>query len=962
MKHFLHIGSVYRKWLRAWFIFFAWPVAAQEISLAGNWYYALDSLDQGLHNQWQFRKLNQVILLPGSLNTNNIGDKVGINTRWTASIYDSSFFFQPRLEKYRQPDDFRIPFWLSPLKYYCGPAWYQKEIVIPPTATGTHWQLLIERTHIGSRVWLDGISLGEGMNSLAAPHIYQLPLVKPGKHLLSIRIDNRLQNAEVGQDSHSVSDHTQGNWNGLIGKIVLQPVSALSIQQLQVYPVASQKSIRVECLLKNNGTQLLQSNLRYQVKGNNGVVASREINNIQLKAGDTSTIVQWISLGDDARLWDEFDPFLYQLQVTTSQESKSISFGLRDVKVSGRSILVNNRPVFFRGNLNNCEFPLTGFPPMDTNSWLKLMRTLKESGINHIRFHSWCPPDAAFTAADILGIYLQPEAPTWPNHGVSLGDNRFIDQYIFAETNRMMEQYGNHPSFLMLAAGNEPAGKNQVDYLTRFIRYWKEKDPRRIYTGASVATSWPLVPENEYMVKSGARGLNWANNAPSSIDDYSLTVEKYKVPFITHEQGQWCVFPDFSEIPKYKAAYRARNFELFRDDLREQGMLGDAKKMMMASGKLQALCYKMEIERSLRTPNLSGFQLLGLQDFPGQGTALVGVLNAFYGEKGYITKKEFSRFCNSTVPLLKLSKFTWMNHETLTAEALLFHYGQKVLVLPKMKWEMLDPSGKIRQQGIFEPRLVPTGSTSSIGRLSIDLGNINKAGQFTIRLQVMGTNWMNEWPVWVYPSLLPSSEVQGVYTTDTLDEKAEKILSSGGKVLLLLNGKVKKGKEVIQAFTPVFWNTSWFKMRPPHTLGLLMDPSHPVWKDFPTEYHSNLQWWELANGAQVMHLEKLPSSLQPLIRSIDTWFMNRRLAMLFEVKVNGGRLMVCSADINSNLEKRPVARQLAYSIRKYMAGEDFNPQLSVTVGQIRELVTHESEFIFDAFTRGTPDELKPVKQ
>jgi hypothetical protein len=391
-------------------------------------------------------------------------------------------------------------------------------------------------------------------------------------------------------------------------------------------------------------------------------------------------------------------------------------------------------------------------------------------------------------------------------------------------------------------------------------------------------------------------------------------------------------------------------------------MLGEAKKMLMASGKLQALCYKMEIERSLRTANLSGFQLLGLQDFPGQGTALVGVLNAFYGEKGYITKNEFSRFCNSTVPLLKLSKFTWMNHETLTAEALLFHYGQKELIQPKMKWELLDQSGKIMQQGLFQPQIVPVGGTTSMGRWSLELKNISMAAQFTIRLQVIGTSWMNEWPVWVYPSSLPSIKTDEVYTTDTLDEKTEKILSAGGKVLLLLNGKVKKSKEVVQAFTPVFWNTSWFKMRPPHTLGLLMDPVHPLWKNFPTEYHSNLQWWELANGAQVMHLEKLPVSLKPLIRSIDTWFMNRRLAMLFEVKVNGGRLMVCSADITNNLEQRPVARQLAYSILKYMAGDDFKPQLSVTAGQIRELVTHESEFIFDAFTRGTPDELKPVKQ
>lgn len=934
----------------------------QQISLAGNWTFAIDRNDVGINEKWFSKKLSDKIHLPGSMNENGKGDDVTLDTKWTGSIYDSSFFFQPRLAKYRQPDNLKIPFWLTPLKYYVGVAWYQKQIIIPANWANKNIGLFLERTHISTRVWIDGKEVDSIQNSLSTPHEYNLTkFVSAGKHSIAIRIDNRIKDVNVGPDSHSVSDHTQSNWNGIIGKIFLKAESVITIGDVQIFPDLKRRLASVKIAVSNTSSNKFRGKIVLSARSFNSrtdQVINPSAIDFSIEAGETKNIDASINIGARMLTWDEFDPALYQLRTRVGNETKQVSFGMREVKVNGKQILVNGRPVFLRGDVNCCEFPLTGYPAMDVPSWEKIFKKLKSYGLNHVRFHSWCPPEAAFVAADKLGLYLQPEAPTWPNHGTSLGDGRFIDQYIYDETNRMVKAYGNHPSFVMLATGNEPAGRNQAKYLADFINYWKAKDSHRIYTGASVAMSWPLVPENEYMIKSGARNLSWNNAMPESISDYRKAVEGFSVPYVTHEQGQWCVFPDFKEIAKYTGAFRARNFELFKQDLHDQGMDDEAEKFLMASGKLQVLCYKNEIEKSLRTPGLSGFQLLGLEDFSGQGTALVGVLNAFYEEKGYTNSKEFSRFCNSILPLIRTSKFVYKNGESFDADVELYNYGKNSLTNKIVSWMIRDEKQSVLAKSSFPAKTYAIGNCLPVGKIHFPLSKIKQATRFTIEVKLDGTSYANDWNIWVYPdvSVAASNEI---FYTDSLDEKALKVLDEGGKVFLNAAGKVVKGKEVVQYFTPVFWNTSWFKMRPPHTLGILVDSAHPAFKYFPTSYHSDLQWWEIVNKAQVMHLEDFPKSFLPLIQPIDTWFMNRRLGILFEAKVGKGKLMVCSADLQNDLENRPAAKQLLYSLQQYMLSDNFNPSFQVDASIIQDLFQKQSKYVFDSFTKDSPDELKP---
>lgn len=947
-------------------------VKAQEMSLAGDWNFAIDRDDVGLQEEWYKKDLSgETIELPGSMAENLKGDDITLHTEWTASVYDSSWFYNPRMKEFREPGNIKVPFWLTPVKHYVGPAWYQKEVEVPESWEGKKTELFLERAHIITRLWIDGAEVGK-RNSLVAPHIYDLTdYLSPGKHRITIQVDNTMhEEVNVGINSHSISDHTQGNWNGLIGDLILRARPEVYFENIQVYPDIDRKQALIKLNLRNRvegGTTVnisLKANSFNTVENHEISIPSKQVN---LEAEGETQVEMILPMGEEMLLWDEFDPALYRLTASIEgsqgiQETRDLQFGMREIKAEGTRLQVNGRPVFLRGTLNNCEFPLTGYPAMDVPSWERLWEQAKAHGLNHVRFHSWSPPEAAFIAADLVGIYLQPEGPTWPNHSTSLGDGRAIDEYVYEETNRLAKTYGNYASFVMMAAGNEPGGRNQASYLADFVKYWQEKDPRRVYTGASVAMSWPLVPENEFMVKSGPRGLNWSDRRPGTESDYHDKVKDFNVPYVTHEMGQWVAFPNFEEIAKYTGVYKAKNFELFQTDLEKRGMGDQARDFLMASGKLQALCYKAEIEKSLRTPDLAGFQLLGLQDFPGQGTALVGVINAFWESKGYITPERFRRFSGATVPLTRIPKFVYTNNENFETAVELYHFGEEALQNIGINWIITNDDGEEVFSGQFPAKEYPIGNNLEVGNISVSLTDLSEASKLNLEVSLEGTDFANDWDFWVYPETLPEVPSNEIHYTTELDATAEAVLQKGGKVFLDAAGQVVKGKEVSMHFTPVFWNTSWFKMRPPHVTGFLAKEDHPIFNYFPTEDHSNFQWWEIVNRAQVMHLEDFPKDFRPLVQPIDTWFMNRRLGLIYEARVGNGKLLVSSADLTSDPEKRPAARQLYYSIGKYMASEDFQPEDRLELQVVKDVFQTPSRETWDSYTKDSPDELKPTNQ
>ena len=929
-------------------------LSAQTIDLAGRWKFQIDRNDRGATEQWYMNhKFDDSIDLPGSMPERLKGDDISVNTQWVGSLYDSSYFFNPYMERYRQPGkDMKLTFFLTPDKHYVGVAWYQRIINIKNVDKQSNYTLYLERPHIETTLYVNGQRVGMH-SSLVTAHQYDVTnYLQAGDNIITLRIDNRPETVDVGKDSHSITDQTQGDWNGIVGLMELRQTGTTRIIDMQVFPDIDNHIAQVR--LQLTGKPKTKAQLQLRCTTGEAADAAVTLN------ADTMWTEVTLPMGDNMRLWDEFHPNLYDLTATIMVKNKptderTTTFGMRKFEIRGKMFYVNGHEVQLRGTVENCDFPLTGYAPMDVESWMKVFTRCREYGLNHMRFHSYCPPEAAFVAADRVGFYLQPEGPSWPNHGVALGNGRSIDTYLMEETKRMARDYGNHPSFCMLACGNEPAGR-WVEWVGMFVDYWKATDTRRVYTGASVGGSWAWQPKSQYHVKAGARGLTWAGNRPNSTDDYSQTLRTVAEPYVSHETGQWCAFPNFDEIPKYTGVNKAKNFEVFRDLLRDRGMESRGHKFLMAAGKLQALCYKYEIERTMRTPEYAGFQLLSLNDYSGQGTALVGVTDVFFDDKGYMTAPEFRQFCSPIVPLAKIQKFTWKANETFHADILLNQYGDHDLGTIKPHYIISNAEG-IVAEGDLPATDAPIGHNLPLGSIDLPLNSINEAQMLTLSVSIPGTEAQNHWDFWVYPTEVTADE-GNVWVTADFDEKAQTVLKKGGTVLLTAAGKVSYGKEIVQQFLPVFWNTSWFKMRPPHTTGILVENEHPIFDIFPTEYHSNLQWWELVNKAQVMQFDMFPDDFQPLIQSIDTWFLSRKIGMLFEANVLGGRLVMTTMDITSDLDQRIVARQMRASILRYMNSDRFHPAMTIEPQMISDLFTKTAPPI-NTFTKDSPDELIP---
>jgi hypothetical protein len=915
-----------------------------EIDLSGGWSFQIDSLDQGVAEKWFAKPFIDSIQLPGSMTENNKGNDITVDTEWTGNMWnDSAWYTSPKMAKYREKGNVKVPFWLSPKKVYYGAAWYKRTVTIPENWNGKQISLFLERPHWETMVWVNDQKVGM-QNTLATPHHYDLDqTLAPGEHTITIRIDNRIKDIDVGKDAHSVSDNTQTNWNGIVGDIKLMTAPAIAFKTVQIYPDLANKKIVVKGNLKTSGVFPKTIQVSAKATSNQNKAALETLTEDLSLAEDGSFEMEY-SMGDSPELWDEFSPNLYTLDLKLSDgqniDEKHTTFGMREFKVDGKHFTINGRPVFLRGTLECAIFPLTGYPPTDVDSWKRILKIVQNHGLNHMRFHSWCPPEAAFTAADELGVYIQVEASAW----TTIGDGEPIDQWVYQEAESIIENYGNHPSFVMMAYGNEPSGENQNEYLGNFVAHMKQLDNRRMYTSGA---GWPLLDNLDFYNHKGPRIQGWAEElksvinarAPQTVFDYDKMIQETPMPYVSHEMGQWCVYPNFKEMSKYTGVLQPKNFEIFKESLEENQMGHLADSLLLASGKLQVLCYKADIEAALRTKNMAGFQLLDLHDFPGQGTALVGVLDAFWDEKGYVSPEEFRQFNDVTVPLARMEKRIFLNNESFEAAIEVAHYGAEPLKDIKPSWTLKDSEGTVFSEGSLEIKTIPIGNGTPLGEVKVDLGTMENPKKLILEVAV--ANKTNSWDVWVYPAKKePIASEKEVRVVDKLNGATLSFLENGGKVLLNISkGDVKpeKGGDIGVGFSSIFWNTSWTKGQKPHTLGILTNPMHAALADFPTEYHSNWQWWDAMSHSNAIVLDEFSPDLQPIVRIVDDWFENRRTALIFEAKVGKGKLLVSGVDLHSDLENRPEAQQLKYSLLKYMSGNQFNPKINLPGDAIQNL-------------------------
>ena len=771
---------------------------------------------------------------------------------------------------------------LTRLYAYKGAARYSRTINIPKD-----WkkpvELFLERTR-PTWVYVDG-ELVDSCNFISTPQRYLLPKkVKPGKHLLEIVVDNgRGVPEQVYGSSHAYTEDTQTNWNGIIGEIRLE--------------------------VKSEERRVKNSNV----------------------------------LPDFAK----------------------------DFHIKGAHFYANGHRIFLRGKHDAAVWPLTGHVEMGVEGWMKYLGTCKEYGINHVRFHSWCPPEAAFVVADSLGIYLQPELPFWGSFDKK--DEKLMT-FLHQEGVNILREYGHHPSFRMMALGNELWG--DIDKMKEFVDDFRKIAPDKYYTfGSNYYLGYQGIKEGmDYFTTCRIGGEGWGKYNthtrgsfsfadaydggminhfhPNSTMNFDEACDKAGIPIISHETGQFQTYPDYREMKKYTGVLHPYNFEVFRRRLAAAGMLSQADDFHKASGLWSVKLYKADIEMDLRTRNMAGFQLLDIQDYPGQGSAFVGILDAFMESKGITTPEEWRQWCSPVVPLLEVEKFCFEDGEKIQAKVKVANYGGSSLKGKKLKWHLAEDEGVLNIFS-YDEGLVDVGELNGVF-------HVQKPTKLLLTLNIEGTEARNSYELWAYPK--KALEKKGVIIARDLNQEVVKVLEKGGKVLWMPTASshfVAADDTLSQAdnttpytvgglFQTDYWNYRMFKTIcennkkkvSPGTLGILTNPEHPIFKGFPTEMHTNWQWFPVIKESHPLVLDNFSKDYRPIIQVIDNIERNHKLGLVMEWKVGAGKLLVCMSDLEK-AAKYPEGKAFYQSVIDYMRSVDFNPQVEMTASDLLKTLKEE---------------------
>jgi len=835
----------------------------KTIDLRGNWLYKTDYDDLGTLNKY-YKDTFELggFMLPGSACENGIGKK-------------QEYFDSLTKEAVRAPRE-RFE--------YIAPLWLQREIVVPEEFEGKHIRLFLERVNIASELWVDGEKIGRQIIELSAPHIYNLTgKITPGKHTLTLRIDNRdLLNLATMASGYSID--TQGYWNGIIGRIELQCEDIFHLDNIQVYPKENGIDMRiVETSDVYSPFERRNAEIELFVTTPGGKKLpikhfSREIFN--------SKQVEYLSYEfADIESWSEFHPALYTLNVKYTCEGvtdeKSVKFGMRIIETKNKQILLNARQIALRGTIDCAIYPLTGYPPTDIETWRKNFKAIQNYGLNHVRFHAWCPPENAFNAADELGIYVSVEMPLWLNRDVcalELGEDISHRQYFMNEAITISKTYGNHPSFIMFSNGNENMG--DFDLLDDITTCIKAYDGRRIYT-LTTNFDHPVLPCEDYLCAYEAGGHKVRIQdiqdiaAESTGLNYSNAVNDVPVPVVSFEIGQYCVYPDVEITEKYTGNILPANFDVIKKEMMKKNVYHKLKDYVKASGDLAVKLYKEDIEAALRTKDFGGFELLSLCDYTGQSTATVGILDAFFNSKGLIEPHMFRQFCNSVVPLFK-AKRIFKNSEMLEAEVDLYDFGEMKMKKPVFSLKIYSGNEIFYQTQTAERKV------------SIPISGITKSSQLKVELAV--GDYTNSWNIYVFGDSTAKEDVRTIGTEEELKE----IIKDGGRAIVTADC-IKNPIE--GSFIPVFWSPVHFPSQKP--CGAIIDDAHPIFENFPTEKYPDYQWKALLDNSKSVDISSFGNDFKPIIEIVPNFVDNTPSSPLFTAKVGNAELLFYGFDINA---------------------------------------------------------------
>ncbi len=840
-----------------------------------------------------------------------------------------------------------------------GHMWVRREFETDRDYSGGTAELFLERTRI-TEVYIDGKKIGT-QNSLCTPHRYDITEhMTAGKHEIAICVSN------VGYPTgggHLTSADTQTNWLGITGRI-----------EIRFYPKTYIHDV------------LIEADVPSQTVTVNGFVAGKDAGRVEISAvnrtngryigkcvygfsGGRFSAMYNVPLRDN--LWSEDEQNILEMKIECADDVYTTVFGMVQFSSDGRKLLVNGEETFLRGKHDGMLFPLTGYAPTDKDAWLERLSVAKAYGINHYRFHTCCPPEAAFEAADELGIYMEPELPFWGTITTPADENHNENEqrFLIEEGFRIIKEYGNHPSFRMMSLGNELWGNQEK--LNEILAQYKKLHPSIFYTSGSNNFQFvPAVLEEEqflcgvrfsrerlyrgsYAMCDAPQGHiqtqapNFSHNYDEIISasasdcvskggeieiQYGTGVKKVRaetaggelicnIPVISHEVGQYSFFPDFDEEKKYTGSSKPFYLHTWRENMEKSGIYGQRRQFFNSTGKLAADCYKAEIETAMRSGELSGFQLLDLQDFNGQGVALVGILDAFMDSKNIISIEKWREFCSQSVILAELPKLVYCADELLAFDVIISSCGRDKITDGTVVCT-LDINGSERKLE-FDFRC-DGGRVTRAGQVSMSLSDISRPTRATLTLEIRKQNVCNEYTIWIFPEISVEITDRHIVANNKLAEiarsreAAEKLLAEGKKVILV----PEESENTIQnTYCTDFWNYPMFRSIsesmnrpvPVGTLGMLVDTSSRYLSSFPCENYSTPQWFEIAMHSHCDIIDG--TDITPAVQPIDNTERCHKLGLLYELETKSGKLLVCTSRLWEIADKIEV-KHFAASIIK----------------------------------------------
>lgn len=897
-------------------------VTDKIVSLRGEWSFVMSSYEEKDGN-----KIHK-ITLPASITEKGFGEK---NEK-------SELFFLSEKYKYVGKVVFEKTFDLTDI--------HNKSVIF-----------FMERSRI-TKVWVNGVYAGR-RDLLTTKQVYDITeLVKEGRNTISVEVDNTYETAPKDAifGSHMATEHTQTNWTGILGEIGLRISPRIYPSLIRVYPYASEYKARVKIRLFSHicGNERVRITLN-QINAEEKAVQKE----FTVEMGNNEFEMK-LNLNKKTPLWSEFAPLMTSIivNIETSEGviEKEVQFGLRDYGIGEdkKHIAVNGKNIFIRSETNCAVFPKTGYAPMDEESWDKLFDTYLKYGINYVRCHSWCPPDAAFRSADKKGLYIQPELCEWTFH--TFEDPNEYDYYT-REAKAIIDNYGNHPSLVALTWGNELRSRNRKR-MGELCHIMHDYDDTRLYAEGSNA--WygqeGINEDSDFVLAQGNYKDAWrgafAGNkgfinekVPAKNMNYSKEIANIDKPVISFEVGQFQVYPDYDEIKKYQGPLEARNLMEYQKLMIKNGLGGKDKEFQEASGKLAMMCYREEIEAAMRTPDLAGISLLGLQDFSGQGTALVGMIDAFGDPKKFSDPSDFRAFFGPVTPLIEMDKHSFSPKENADFKVYVHNFGNENLYekVSISAVNMADDNRLFYQEWI--PKEISQGKLNYIGLVQFKMPEVETAAEIEIRVSV--GNHINKYKIFVYRDQEITSKESNCIISK-FDQEAIERLNRGEN--LLYNPKLSLGSlpcSIPASYISDFWCWIMFKKWDSSgTMGLSLDPKAPVFNKFPTDNCTDPRWWHLLSKSRAIVLTK--TNIEPLIPMIDNIQRNEKLAMAFEVNVGKGKILVTSLNLSDT--KEPSVKAFIKSLVAYINSDKFKPSVSLTPEELMELVPGERNCIFDENT------------